>query len=122
MPDLGNAKEHRLDLVQIMRDIAASDEMDVADQIEFNGTLYVRATQRDELRAEIERLETELNGVMGGQIEQLQASVEYVNELRAENERLRAKEVELREELVRLRGEIWDLIHPSAPLGRDKDG
>jgi predicted nucleic acid-binding Zn-ribbon protein len=44
----------------------------------------------------------------------VEAAAHQINELRAEIERLQAKEVELREELVRLRGEIWDLTHPSA--------
>jgi len=37
--------ENRLDLVQVMRDIATSGEIDVPEQVEFNGTLYVQASR-----------------------------------------------------------------------------
>lgn len=48
--------------------------------------------QLSEATKAVEQLRLERDGVLGGQVEQLQASVAYVNELRASNERLRSVE------------------------------
>jgi len=73
-----------VNLVEVMREIATSGDIEVLDQVEFNGTLYVRATEVTRLNQALDMVAEEREA-WKARADELRA-----DELRAEVERLRA--------------------------------
>jgi len=75
-----------IDLVKVMQDIATSGAIDVPEQIEFNGTLYVRASSTTHCQicggSGCDNVTTECPACLGD-------GLDHSLELRAEVERLR---------------------------------